>query len=163
MEYGHKYGELPVEPGFKAPDFRLRDENGHYVSLQDLIGRQCLVLVFIRAVDDAHTGELLDYLKDSYERIKYHCADVIAISPGSEKFNLYIAKKHRLPFHILGDEDCQVLKRYQIFNEYDKLDGPCMFILNGAGMITYMYNGKNPEDIVSMADVIHELHDLQAA
>jgi hypothetical protein len=30
-------------------------------------------------------------------------------------------------------------------------------------MITYMYNGKNPEDIVDMADIIHKLHDLQAA
>jgi thioredoxin-dependent peroxiredoxin len=163
MEYGHKYEELPVEPGFKAPDFRLKDENGQFVSLEDLICRQSLVLVFIRAADDAHTGEQLDYLKDSYERIKYHCADVIAVSPGSETFNRELAKKHRLPFHILCDADCRVLKRYQIFNEYDKLEGPCIFILNCAGMITYMYNGKNPEDIVSMADIIHTLHDMQAS
>jgi peroxiredoxin Q/BCP len=160
MEYGHKYEQLPVEPGYHAPDFKLKDENGSLVSMFAHMGDRSLVLVFIRAVDDAHTGEQLDYLKDSYQRILYHCGNVLVVSHGSTAFNKGLVEKHSLPFHILSDEDCSVLKRYQIYNQYDTLIGPNVFILNCSGLITYMYNGKNPEDIVSMADIIAVLHDI---
>jgi peroxiredoxin Q/BCP len=163
MEHGHKYEELLVEPGYKAPDFRLSDEDGRYVSLYDFLDDHSTVLAFIRAVDDAHTGEQLDYLQDSYQRIKYHCADVLAVSWGSVEFNKKLVEDHKLAFHILSDEDCSVLKKYQIYNDYDKITGPNVFILNCAGLIVYMYNGKNPEDIVAMADIIAVLHDLMVA
>jgi len=160
MERGHKYEEMLVEPGYKAPDFRLADENGKYISLYDFLKDHSTVLVFIRAVDDRFTGEQLDYLNDSYQRIKYHCGDVLAISWGSVEFNKMLVESHKLAFHILSDEDCSVLKKYQIYDEDLKLPGPDIFILNCAGLITYMYNGKNPGDIVSMADIIAVLHDI---
>ncbi|AFD01001.1 Peroxiredoxin [Methanocella conradii HZ254] len=159
MEFGHKYEEPVAAPGHKAPGFALKDEEGRSVSLYDFIDGHSVVLVFIRDVDDAHTGELLDYLKDSYPRIRYHKGDVLAISPGSVDFNRKLFEKHKPPFHILSDEDCSALKKYGIYNEYDKLVGPCIFVLNRAGIIMYSYEGKNPEDIVSMSDVIAVLHD----
>jgi peroxiredoxin Q/BCP len=157
---GHKYEEMLVEPGFKAPDFKLRDENGRELSLYAFLKDRSSVLVFIRAVDDRFTGELLDYLNDSYQRIKYHCGDVLAVSWGSVEFNKRLVESHKLVFHILSDEDCSVIKKYQIYDEDDKLIGPNVFILNCAGLINYMYNGKNPEDIVAMADIIAVLHDI---
>jgi peroxiredoxin Q/BCP len=160
MADGHVYEELLVEPGYKAPDFKLKDENRAYVSLYKFLDDHSVVLVFIRAVDDPDTRRLLEYLKDSYQRIRYHCADVLAVSYGSVEFNKMLVEERRLPYHILSDEDCTVLKRYQIYNEYDKLVGPNIFILNCAGLITYMYNGKNPDDIVAMADIIAVVHDL---
>jgi peroxiredoxin Q/BCP len=160
MERGHKYEEMLVEPGYEAPGFKLKDEDGRYVSLSDFIDNQSVVLVFIRAVDDARTGEQLDDLKDSYQRIKYHCADVLVVSPGSVEFDKRLVEGLKLPYHILSDEGCSVLKEYQIYNDYDTLEGPNVFILNCAGLIVYMYNGKNPEDIVSMADIIHVLHEM---
>ncbi len=160
MEYGHKYEQPAVEPGYKAPDFRLNDEDGRPVSLYGFLDDHSVVLVFIRAVDDADTGRQLDYLKDSYQRIVYHCGDVLVVSWGGVDLNKALVEKHRLPFHILSDEDCAVLKKYDIYNPYEKLVGPNVFILNCAGLITFMYNGKNPDDIVTMADIIAVLHDI---
>jgi peroxiredoxin Q/BCP len=160
MEYGHQYEQLAVEPGYKAPDFRLNDENGNPVSLYDFLDDHSVVLVFIRAVDDADTGRQLDYLKDSYQRIVYHCGDVLVVSWGSVDFNKALVDNHKLPFRILSDEDCAVLKKYEIYNQYEKLIGPNIFILNCAGLITFMYNGKNPDDIVTMADIVAVLHDI---
>jgi peroxiredoxin Q/BCP len=160
MEYGHQYERLAVEPGYKAPDFRLNDENGNPVSLYDFLDDHSVVLVFIRAVDDADTGRQLDYLKDSYQRIVYHCGDVLVVSWGSIDFNKALVDNHKLPFRILSDEDCAVLKKYEIYNQYEKLIGPNIFILNCAGLITFMYNGKNPDDIVTMADIVAVLHDI---
>jgi len=160
MEYGHKYEQLAVEPGYKAPDFRLNDENGKPVSLYGFLDDHSVVLVFIRAVDDADTRRQLEYLKDSYQRIRYHCGDVLVVSPGSVEFNKALVEGRRLPFHILSDEGCAVLKKYDIYNPYEKLIGPNVFILNRAGLITFMYNGKSPDDIVTMADIIAVLHDM---
>lgn len=161
MEYGHKYEELLVEPGYKAPDLKLKDENGKELSLYGFMDDHSTVLVFIMAKDDPHTGQQVDYLKDSYERIKFHHADVLAVSYGSVEFNKKLVEKHELPFHILSDRDCSTLKKYMIYNEPEKLMGPNVFILNRAGLITYMYNGKNPWDIVEMADIINVLHDME--
>ena len=66
MEHGHKYEELLVEPGYKAPDLKLKDENSKEVSLYRFMDEHSTVLVFIKAVDDQHTGQQVDYLKDSY-------------------------------------------------------------------------------------------------
>lgn len=163
MEFKNRYQDIVDMPGLKAPGFVLKDENGRDVSLYDFMGGHSVVLAFIRDVDDAHTGELLDYLKDSYPRIRYHDGDVLAVSPGSVDFNKKLIEKHKLPFHILSDEDCSVLKRYGIYNEYDKLEGPCIYVLSRTGIIAYSYEGKNPEDIVSMSDVIAALHDISKA
>lgn len=44
MERGHRYEELPVEPGYKAPDFRLEDEDGREVSLYGFMDDNSTVL-----------------------------------------------------------------------------------------------------------------------
>ena len=163
MDFEQRYKDIVAMPGLKAPGFALKDENGREVSLYDFMDGHSIVLAFIRDVDDAHTGEFLDYLKDSYPRIRYHNGDVLVVSPGSADFNRKLYEKHKLPFHILSDEDCSVLKRYGIFNEHDKLEGPCIYVLNHAGIIVYSYEGRNPEDVVSMSDVIAALHDLSKA
>lgn len=162
-EFGHKYEELLVEPGFKAPDFTLKDENGQDTSLYGFLDDHNTVLVFIRGIDDRFTHEQLDFLKDSYERIKAHCADVLVVSYGSMDFNRNLVWSRKLPFHILSDENCEVIKKYDIYNEFDKLIGPNLFILNCAGLISFMYNGKNPDDIVDEADVIRVLHAINDA
>lgn len=159
-EFGHKYEQLLAEPGYKAPDFTLKDEAGRTVSLYGFLDRHLTVLLFIKGVDDRHTQEQLDFLKDSYERIKYHNADVLVVSSGDVAFNKHLVEGRRLPFHILSDASCEVMKRYDIYNKDDILAGPVLFILNSAGLINFLYDGKNPEDVVEEADVISMLHQL---
>jgi thioredoxin-dependent peroxiredoxin len=156
----HRYGRLSVEPGYLAPDFTLKDENSRNVSLFEFIEGHLTVLIFIKGVIDRHLREQLDFLKDSYDRIKFHNADVLVVSSGDMTFNKHLVEDMRLPFHILSDSHCRVLKIYDIYNKFDTLAGPMLFIINSAGLINFFYDGKNPEDIVDMADVIHMLHEL---
>ena len=156
----HRYERLSVEPGYKAPDFMLKDEDGRNVSLFDFIDGHLTVLLFIKGVIDRHLREQLDFLKDSYDRIKFHNADVLIVSSGDMAFNKRLADDMRLPFHILNDSHFRVMKLYDIYNKFDTLAGPMLFIINSAGLINFFYDGKNPEDIVDMADVIHMLHAL---
>lgn len=159
-DFTHKYEKVLVEPGNQAPDFTLKDENGRNVSLFEFKDGHLTVLLFIKGIDDRHTREQLDFLKDSYDRIKFHNADVLVVSSGDAAFNKRLAEEMRLPFHILSDSRCKVLKLYDIYNMFDTLVGPMLFILNSSGLINFFYDGKNPEDIVDMADVIRMLHAL---
>jgi thioredoxin-dependent peroxiredoxin len=159
-DFRHQYGKILVEPGYQAPDFTLKDENGRNVSLFEFKDGHLTVLLFIKGTDDRHTREQLDYLKDSYDRIKFHNADVLVVSTGDEVFNRRLVHDMRLPFHILSDSSCKVLKLYDIYNKFDTLVGPMLFIINSAGLINFFYDGKNPEDIVDTADVIRMLHEL---
>ncbi len=156
----HKYEKLLVEPGYKAPDFTLKDENGRDVSLFDFIDGHLTVLLFIKGIANRHIREQLDFLKDSYDRIKFHNADVLVVSSGDPAFNKYLVDDLHLPFHILSDARFKVLKLYDIYNKFDTLIGPALFIINSAGLINFSYEGKNPEDIVDTADVIRMLHQL---
>ena len=156
----HKYEELLVEPGYHAPDFTLKDENGQNKSLSGSIDGHFTVLLFFKGVDDRHTREQLDFLKDSYDRIKFHNADVLIVSSGDVDFNKRLVNDMRLPFHILSDDRYTAIKLYDIYNKFDTLTGPVLFILNPAGLINFSYEGKNPEDIVDTADLIRMLHQL---
>ena len=159
-DFKHKYESTSVEPGYLAPDFTLKDENGQNVSLFDFKDGHLTVLLFIKGTDDRHIREQLDFLKDSYDRIKFHNADVLVVSSGDASFNKRLVNDMRLPFHILSDSRCKVLKLYDIYNKYETLVGPMLFIINSAGLINFFYDGKNSEDIVDTADVIRMLHEL---
>lgn len=148
-------GEVAVE--LRAPDFTLKDENGNDVSLYEFKQDNCVILVFIRAVDDRFTRGLLEYLKDSTERFAHYNGRVLAVSYGSVEDNKKLVENRDMPFHILSDPDCSVIKRYEIYNQYDKLIGPAMFVIDTAGIIKYMYVGKNPQDIVEDQDIIATL------
>lgn len=151
------YERVYVTVGFKAPDFTLKDENDRDISLDTFRKGRKTVLAFVRGVDDAHTREQIDYLKDDFERFQFHGADVLVVSPGNVQFNRKMHDNHRLPFHILSDQRCDIIRQYGIYNEYDKLTGPAIFVLNEAGVVVFMSVGKNPWDIMEDEEIIKAL------
>ena len=151
--YERIYGAVDT----RAPDFTLKDESGRAISVDAFRKGKKLVLAFVRGVDDAHTREQLDYLKDDYERFMLRGADVLAVSDGSISLNKALHDSHKLPFHILSDPDCTVIKAYGLYNQYDKLIGPAILVLNEAGVILFRYEGKNPSDITEDEEIIKVL------
>lgn len=136
-------------------DFTLKDEAGHDITLSDFRrGKKYVVMAFIRGVDDRHTREQLDNLKDDYHRFQHFGGDVIAVSYGSVAFNNRLWNELSLPFHILSDEDCKIIKKLGIYNQYDKLLGPAIYLLNSAGTVLFMYHGKEPSDIIEDEEII---------
>ena len=158
------YERVIVAVGSMAPNFTLKDENDREISLSTVRKGRKLVLAFVKGVDDAHTREQLDYFKDDYERFQFHDADVLVVTTGNVQFNRMIRDNHKLPFHILSDQRCDISRQYGIYNEYDKLLGPAIFVLNKAGVIVFMSVGKDPWDIVEDEEIIKVLEgDTQTA
>jgi peroxiredoxin Q/BCP len=141
--------------GLIAPGFSLRDQSGLVRSMREFLQRdQFLVLSFVRGVDEAHTREQLDYLKDDYGRFRHYGAEVLVVTTGDVELNRRIKETQKLPFFLLSDAECHVIRMYGIYNEYDKLRGPAIYVLNRAGAILFMYQGKSPDDIVENEEII---------
>ena len=130
------------------PDFTLEDEFGNDLSLGEFKnGKRYVVLAFVRGLDDQYTREQLDYLRNDYERFRHFGGDVLAVSTGSVDFNSGMVTKLSLPFHLLSDLGGRVLRMLGIYNQYEKLVGPAIYLLNKAGSILFMYQGVEPSDI----------------
>ena len=137
------------------PDFTLKDESGKDLSLKNFRkGKKYVVLAFVRGVDDRYTREQLYYLKNDYERFRHFGADVLVVSYGSVDFNHGMINRLSLPFHILSDHDCRVMKMFNIYNQYDKLVGPVIYVINGAGTVLFLSEGKEPNDITPDEEIL---------
>jgi peroxiredoxin Q/BCP len=137
------------------PDFTLKDEFGKDLALGEFKkGIKYVVLAFVRGVDDRHTREQLDYLRNDYERFQHYGGGVLVVSTGSSEFNSGMVTKLSLPFHVLSDQDGRVLKMLGIYNQYDRLIGPAIYLLNGAGTVLFMYLGAEPSDIPVNEEII---------
>ncbi|OPY28984.1 MAG: thioredoxin-dependent thiol peroxidase [Methanocella sp. PtaU1.Bin125] len=137
------------------PDFTLEDETGRGLSLKSFRkGKKYVVLAFVRAVDDRYTREQLDYLRNDYERFRHFGGDILVVSTGDVDFNSDMVTKLSLPFHMLSDRDCHVIKMLGLYNQYEKLVGPAIYLLNRAGTVLFLYRGAEPSDIAVNEEII---------
>ncbi len=79
---------------------------------------------------------------------------MLAVSYGSVDFNRSLITNLSLPFHILSDSKCKLIEQLGLRNRYEKLVGPAIYLLNQAGTVMFMYQGKEPEDIVEDEEII---------
>lgn len=140
-----------------APDFALMDENGKELSMKKYKGDGQLVLAFVKGGFNRFTREFLLYLKDDIRRIESFGGMVMAVTYGSIMENKAMADDLRLPFPVLSDYDCSVIKLYGLYNPYEKLIGPSVFVMGKTGLISYMYAGKNESDVISNEDLLKAL------
>jgi peroxiredoxin len=149
------YERAIISVGSIMPDFTVRDESGRALSLSVLRrDLKYVVLAFVRGADDAHTRRQLAYLKDDYLRFRHYGGDVVAVSCGDAGFNDCLRDELRLPFRLLSDPDCVVIRKLGIYNAYDKLAGPVIYLLNKAGTVLFLYMGREPSDIAEDEEIL---------
>ncbi len=111
---GNILGGLKV--GDTAPDFKLDDENGNSVSLDEKLSDGPVLLVFYRAdwcpYCTKHLAEFQDNINDITEKGK---ASVIAISPQTSEYSKVVSDEHSLTYPILYDIDHVAMKDYKVF------------------------------------------------
>src|SRR5215510_8183077 len=65
----------------KAPNFRVKDQNGNQVELKKLLDKGKVVLVFYRGQWSQHCMNYLKTLQDSLQLIKDKKASLVAVTP----------------------------------------------------------------------------------
>ena len=146
----------------KAPSFSATDQNGKSVSLEDLISKGPVVLVFYRGQWCPYCNKQLSQLQDSISLILSKGATLVAVTPEiSENVQKTISKTNA-SYPILSDKDLKIMKLYDVayavdsktiekykkygidFNQANGDNGanlpvPAIYIVNKSGIITYVH------------------------
>lgn len=101
--------------GLEAPDFKLKNEAGETVALEDFAGKKYVVLYFYpKDMTPGCTTQACDF-RDAQKDFSELNAEILGVSADSEKQHVKFIEKHGLPFSLLVDEDHQVSEAYGVW------------------------------------------------
>ena len=133
--------ENVIQPGSKAPTFRLVNAMGFMVSLEDLLRHGSVVISFYRGSWCPYCNEEIKALHENLPKIHEQGANLVAISPELPDNSLSLIEKMNLKFEVLSDRHNMVARQYgvvfklseeikKIYLEHFELD---LAIINGDG------------------------------
>ena len=103
-----------IEPGQKAPDFALPDQDGNTVKLADLRGRPVVLYFYPKASTPGCTTQACGVRDHRADYAKAQ-AVVLGVSPDPVTKVKRFHEKERLNFALLADEDHAVAERYGVW------------------------------------------------
>jgi peroxiredoxin Q/BCP len=105
-----------IEPGHKAPAFKLQDQDETTVSLSDLKGKWVVLYFYPKDDTPGCTTEACEFT-DGIADFEDLNAEVLGCSPDSpEKHRGFIAK-HKLGVRLLSDPEHRVMATYGAWGE----------------------------------------------
>jgi peroxiredoxin Q/BCP len=139
---------MALQPGDKAPDFQVNDENGNLVKLKDFKGKKVVLYFYPRDMTPGCTAESCN-LRDNYKALQKQGYEVLGISTDSEKSHQKFITKEKLPFRLLADPDKKVHEAYGTWVEKSMYGRKYM----GTARVTFVINEKGViEDIIQKVD-----------
>jgi peroxiredoxin Q/BCP len=145
-----------LEPGDKAPDFSLVDQDGKTVSLSDFKGRKVLVYFYPKAMTSGCTTQA-ENVRDAKEQLASLGASAVGISPDNPEVQKKFDTKYGLGFPLLSDVDHRVAEAYGAWGEksmYGKTyEGVIRssFLVDEAGTIVQAWYKVKPADTAPKA------------
>jgi peroxiredoxin Q/BCP len=126
-----------LAPGTRAPDFRLRREDGTEVSLKSLHGSKVVLYFYPRADTPGCTKEAIAF---NGKRKDFEKADtvILGVSADPVKAQEKFKDKYTLEFPLLSDETHEMLTAYGAWGEKSMYGKTYM----GVQRITYLIDGK---------------------
>jgi peroxiredoxin Q/BCP len=134
-----------IKEGNKAPDFKLKDQNGKIVSLSDFKGNDVILYFYPKDNTSGCTAEACSF-RDDFPEFKKIKAVIIGVSPDSVESHKKFAEKYNLPFTLLSDEEKKVLEKYEVWKEKSMYGKKYMgverttFVIDKEGKIKKIFN-----------------------
>lgn len=144
---------MALEPGQKAPAFRLKNQHNKTTALADFKGRKLLIYFYPRAntpgctVQSCAVGENLTALKKAG-------VDAVGISPDEPAAQLKFDQAYKLGFPLLCDTDHAVAEAYSVWVEKNMYGNKSMgilrsaFLVDEAGKLIGVWYKVKPDDTV---------------
>jgi len=134
-----------LEVGNKAPAFKLKNQDGKTVSLNDLKGKK-VVLYFYPKDDTPGCTKEASSFRDEFPKFGGLNAVILGVSPDSAESHKKFIAKYKLPFDLLSDENKEVLEKYEVWKEKNNYGKIYMgverttYIIDENGMIKKIFN-----------------------
>lgn len=105
-----------LEIGTKAPDFRLKDQNGIERSLSEFKGQKVILYFYPKDMTSGCTKQACGFA-ERYPQIREKDAIVLGVSKDSVVSHKKFEEKYGLPFPLLSDEKLEVIQAYDVWKE----------------------------------------------
>jgi thioredoxin-dependent peroxiredoxin len=140
-----------LQAGDLAPAIRAKDENGEWITLEELRGKKVVLYFYPKDDTPGCTAEACD-LRDNYAKFLDQGFEVIGVSADSEKSHTRFKNKYKLPFRLISDTDKKVLEDYGAWGEKKMYGKSYMgiirktFIINEEGYIEKIIGKVKPKE-----------------
>ncbi len=170
-----------INIGQVLPNFELENTNGDIISLNNLLQKnKFLIIAFYRGSWCPYCNLELKALQKIFSKITALNADLVAISPQENEFNLDLKNKHEINFNLLNDKDNTYAKKIGISfclqdfiiptyeqlginlnifnaNNNNSLPIPAVFVVNNQGLVIYRFIDINYMNRVNLEDMLEFL------
>lgn len=131
--------------GQKAPDFKARNQNGNWVTLADFQSHWLVLYFYPKDDTPGCTVEAKDFTE--YEKeFSALGANILGVSPDSEKSHCRFIQKHNLSIQLLSDPEHQVCETYNVWRLKKFMGKEYMgvvrstFLIDPDGNLTYVWS-----------------------
>jgi len=104
--------ERALKAGDRAPEFTLKDADGHEVSSRNLLAKEPLVVTSYRGVWCPYCNMDLQALREVLPAIVERSAQLVAISPQTQSNSRKSQRENKVSFPILSDPGNEVAARF---------------------------------------------------
>jgi thioredoxin-dependent peroxiredoxin len=105
-----------IDPGKKAPPFKLKDQTGEVRSLAEFAGRPLVLYFYPKDDTPGCTAESCSF-QNNLPRFAAGKATVLGVSILDEKSKARFADKYGLNFPLLADPDHEVAEKYGVWQQ----------------------------------------------
>ncbi len=105
-----------LEPGTKAPDFTLEDQNGLSRSLTDFRGQKVVLYFYSKDMTSGCAKQACGFA-ELYPQFLGKGAAVIGISKDTAASHKKFEEKYGLPFILLADPEKETIRAYDVWKE----------------------------------------------
>ena len=148
-----------LQPGTKAPDFTLPDQNGIMHSLKDYRGKKVILYFYPKDNTSGCTKQACGF-SERYPHFREKGVEILGVSKDSVESHKRFEEKYGLAFTLLADPERKVLEAYDVWKEKTNYGKVSM----GVVRTTYLIDEKGviirAQDKVKAADNPEEM--LQA-
>jgi len=126
--------------GEKAPDFKIKNQEGKEVQLSDFAGKKLVIYFYPKDNTPGCTAESCN-LRDNYKALQEQGYQILGVSADSEKSHQNFIAKYDLPFDLLADTEKEMIQAYGVWKEKKNFGKTYMgiarttFIINEEGII----------------------------
>ncbi len=105
-----------LQPGDKAPAFKLADQHGNMVTLASLKGKKIALYFYPNDSTPTCTKEACN-LRDNYKALVKNGFEIIGISHAPVDSKKKFADKNKLPFTLLSDPGFVISRKYGVYGD----------------------------------------------
>ena len=148
--------------GRLAPDFKLQNQDGIWITLDDLLQPGPLMLAFYPGdFTPVCTRQLCSY-QEAFEQFVKYGIQVVGISPNAPESHIEFIEKYHFTFPLLSDPGKETIRLYGVTSLF-MLGGMsrAVFILGKDKKVRYRYveptplTRRKPDELLRILDDLH--------